>query len=120
MRIRRLLILLLFAAAPLHAQDLQMQLTEAAMRGDSAELRTLLASGAKVDDTNDSQRTALAYAAAQGSPAAVQVLIDAGAAVNAHDVNGLTPLMMAAAGGHTPVVELLIAKGADARAAELP
>ena len=40
-----------------------MQLVEAAMRGDAAGVKTLLASGVKADTPDSSERTALAYAA---------------------------------------------------------
>src|SRR5258705_11257362 len=63
----------------LHAQDADMQLVEAAMRGDTAQLKTLISAGAKVDAPDSNQRTALTYAAAHGSLPAVQLLLDAGA-----------------------------------------
>ena len=83
----------------IHAQDVQAQLIEAAMRGDADELKTLLAAGAKADDRDSDRRTALAYAAAQGSLPAVQALLDAGASAETKDQEGVSPLMIASAGG---------------------
>ena len=85
-----------------------MQLVEAAMRGDAAQIKTLLNSGAKPNEPDDDQRTPIAYAAAHGSLDAVEALVDAGASVDARDKEGGSPLMMAAAGGHTSIVELLV------------
>src|SRR3954469_21038917 len=101
---------------PLYAQNVQMQLIEAAMRGDAPALTSLLAAGANPNEPGPGERTALVYAAAQGNVAAVQALLGAGAAANARDHEGASPLMMAAGEGHGPVVDLLIAKGADVNA----
>ena len=106
----RTLALFLVLGSSLHAQDLNMQLIDAAMRGDVAQIKSLLGSGAKPNTPDDDKRTPIAYAAAHGSLGAVQVLIDAGAAPDARDQEGGSPLMMAAAEGHTSIVALLVEK----------
>ena len=83
----------------------------AALKGEMAGLRTLLARGAKV---NQPGWSALHYAAS-GTDAseAVRLLLEKGADVNAVSPNGSTPLMMAAQYGSEDSVKLLLAGGAD-------
>src|SRR5437868_5516524 len=83
-------VLLLLLPGPASAQDLHRQLIEAAMRGDVAQLKTVLAAGEKPDETDASKRTALIYASAQGSVPAVQLLLDAGASPSARDMDGVS------------------------------
>ena len=83
----------------------------AALKGEMAGIRTLLARGAKV---NQPGWSALHYAAS-GTDAseAVRLLLEKGADVNAASPNGSTPLMMAAQYGSEDSVKLLLASGAD-------
>ena len=61
-------------------------------------IRALLANGARIDDANGSQQTALLRAAAVGDLTNMQVLLQVGANVNAADSNGQTVLHMVCKG----------------------
>lgn len=82
----------------------------AALKGEIAGIRTLLARGAKV---NQPGWSALHYAASGTEASAVRLLLEKGADVNAVSPNGSTPLMMAAQYGAEDSVKLLLAGGAD-------
>jgi hypothetical protein len=71
-------------------------LREAAIRGDAAKIRELLAEGAPVDQRDNQQSTALHLSALQGHLEATRILLDAQADPNARDDRGFTPLMFAA------------------------
>jgi len=85
----------------------------AALRGDVAQIRLLLARGADVDSRDAARRTPLHVAALAGNAEAIQELLRHGAAVNALATRGRTPLYLAAAAGRSAVVELLLQFGAD-------
>jgi uncharacterized protein len=82
----------------------------AALKGEIAGIRTLLARGAKV---NQPGWSALHYAASGTEASALRLLLEKGADVNAASPNGSTPLMMAAQYGSEDSVKLLLAAGAD-------
>jgi len=71
----------------------------AALRGDVAQIRLLLARGADVDSRDAARRTPLHVAALAGNAEAIQELLRHGAAVNALATRGRTPLYLAAAAG---------------------
>jgi ankyrin repeat protein len=90
---------------------------DAAMRGDAASIKKLIASGADVDIAQNDGMTALHWAADRGDSATVAALIKAKADVKAMTVNGgYTPLMLAARAGNAPVVKQLLAAGANPKA----
>ena len=78
-------------------------------------IRMLLAAGADVNRTNDSDRTALYFAAEQGKPEAVALLLAAKARVDHRDSAGQTALWAACEQGHEKVVARLLAAGANPR-----
>lgn len=78
---------------------------EAAGQGDLTALQALLASGAAVNETDESSCSALHFAADRGQLEAVQVLLAAGADINAADADGQTPLHYAAMCGYQQVGE---------------
>lgn len=106
-------VLLLHPAIQIDAlnQAGESALMMAALKGEMAGVRTLLARGAKV---NQPGWSALHYAASgtEGS-AAVRLLLEKGAEVDAASPNGSTALMMAAQYGSEDSVKLLLAGGAD-------
>lgn len=84
----------------------------AALYGEAASVRTLLARGADVNAANDEGATALMWAA--GDLDTARLLVDAGANVNVRSADGRSPLMIAAGiRGAAAVVRLLLDKGAD-------
>lgn len=88
-------------------------LMHAAMLGDDARIKKLLAQGMSVDATRPDGMTALMYAAGSGNPAAVEMLLRAGAHVTRKTKEGDDALINAAAGGDLRSVGLLLKAGAD-------
>lgn len=101
------------------------ELIRAASKGQTQQVRELLAHGASVNAKHAlTGWTALTAAAFYGFPDTVKVLLDAGADPNARDLHGGTPLMKAVTVGHTSdrnvlitnkseVIRLLLKGGAD-------
>jgi len=90
---------------------------DAAMQGDLAGLRALVAKGADVNAPQGDGMTALHWAAQRGDSAMATALLRARASVRAATrVGAHQPLHVASASGSTAVVRLLLAAKADARA----
>ena len=90
---------------------------DAAMRGDLAAVRSLLATRADVNTPLGDGMTALHWAAERGDVAMTAALLKAGAKPTAVTVNGgYSPLHVAARNGAADVVKALLAAGADAKA----
>jgi ankyrin repeat protein len=107
MRILPILLLTALGASSVVAQS-DVRLADAAREGDFSAVRSLLASGAKVNTPQPDGSTALHWAAYHGDPDAVQLLIDAHANVNAVTELGATPLWLASSQGNTEPVALLL------------
>jgi ankyrin repeat protein len=108
--------LLAVVAAPA-ALAAQSPVADAAMRGDVARVRALIAAGSNVNAAQGDGMTALHWAADRGDTAMVSVLLRARANIRATTrINAYTPLHVAARGGHGAVVVALLGAGADARA----
>ena len=87
---------------------------DAAMNGDVAAVRTLLKSGADVNEAQGDGVTGLHWAARQGNEELANTLLVAGANVRATTRFGaITPLHLAAERGSGPIVSLLIKGGAE-------
>lgn len=82
----------------------------AAIKGDTALARKLIARGAYV---NMPGWTPLHYAASGGHADIIQMLLDESAYIDAESPNKTTPLMMAAQYGSPEAVKLLLDSGAD-------
>ena len=103
--------LLLGAAVPSPVAD-------AAMRGDLATVRVLIARGASVNAPQGDGMTALHWAAERGDSAMAATLIRAKANVRAVTrIGDYTPLHIAAKNGNRAVVRALLKAGSDANAA---
>ena len=88
-------------------------IADAAMRGDSAAVRALLARKADVNAPQGDGATALHWAVYRGDKELVRVLVRAGANVKAANREGATPLWLASIGGDADIVSALVEAGAD-------
>lgn len=87
-------------------------LRAAASRGEVETVRSLLASGARVDDANEYGATALILACMRGHADVVRVLLEAGADPDLADgFYSLKPLGWAVNNAHQDVISLLFASG---------
>ena len=86
---------------------------DAAMRGDKAAVRTLLAQRADVNAPQADGATALHWAAYRGDKELVDMLIRAGADVRVANREGATPLWLASVNGDAAIIQALITAGAD-------
>jgi uncharacterized protein len=86
---------------------------DAAMRGDRAAVRALLAKKADVNAPQADGATALHWAVFHGDKDLVQVLVRAGANVAAANRDGSTPVWLASELGDASILSALIEGGAD-------
>ncbi|CAG11498.1 unnamed protein product, partial [Tetraodon nigroviridis] len=92
---------------------LEDELTAAAAKGDTAQVRLLLGAGAQVNGVNRFGRTAL-QVMMMGSTSVAQVLLDHAADPNVADRStGARPLHDAARSGFLDTVRLLVLFGAN-------
>jgi ankyrin repeat protein len=90
---------------------------DAAMAGDTEQVRALIKQGADVNAAQGDGMTALHWAAENGDDETTNVLVFAGARLEAATRNGAyTPLHLASEAGHAAVIAALLAAGADANA----
>ena len=93
------------------------ELVVAARAGDQERVRSLLFSGAEVNERDEEGATALMFAALRSDEAMVQALLAAGADPNLRDANGETALLLGAAHG-VEIVRALLAAGANPNLAD--
>ena len=110
-------------------RNLGRMCVDAARRGDTSAVQTLLTLGADANSTDESGYTALMYASAEGYIGIVQALLNKGANVNVTETdrgyaegtaNGIvihqgdtnTALSLASASGRQEIVEVLLKAGA--------
>ena len=87
---------------------------DAAMRGDTEAVRSLLRGGADVNLSQGDGMTALHWAARRGDGELAEILIYAGASLDAGTrIGRYTPLHVATREGKAGVVEILLEAGAD-------
>jgi ankyrin repeat protein len=90
---------------------------DAAMRGDSAQVRSLIKQGADVNAAQGDGMTALHWAAQRGDLGEARMLVVAGARLDVTTRNGsYTPLHLAARSGKPELVKALLAAGANPNA----
>ena len=110
----RLLALLVFPAVIAAGVAPSSPIADAAMRGDLATLKTLVAAGKDVNAAQGDGMTALHWAADRGDAPMVDVLLKAKASVTATTrAAGYTALHIAAKGGHSVIMVALLKAGAD-------
>ncbi|MGD8501864.1 MAG: ankyrin repeat domain-containing protein, partial [Phycisphaerales bacterium] len=93
-------------------------LHEAASDGDIELIRSLVSSGADVNEQNNWGWTPLYTAVATGHGDIVRLLIAEGADADTPSKAGLTPLHFAVNNGNRDIAKLLIKNGADCRTAD--
>jgi ankyrin repeat protein len=86
---------------------------DAAMKGDLAQVRALLAQNADVNLQQADGSTAIQWAAYRNDLAAADALIAAKADVNKPNRNGVTPLRLAATNGSAEMITKLLQAGAN-------
>jgi ankyrin repeat protein len=100
------------AAPQMIAPPAESAVAEAAMRGDTGAVRTLLRDGADVNAAQGDGMTALHWAALNGDLATMNVLLYAGATPDPLTrLGGYTPLHLASSRGHEAVVARLLEAG---------
>jgi uncharacterized protein len=87
---------------------------DAAMKGDIATVKALLAQKADVNAPQADGATALQWAAYESNNALADVLIKAGANVKLANNDGATALSLAATNGNAQMIEKILQAGADA------
>ena len=102
---------LLLSIAGLNAA--KSDVADAAMRGDAAALRALVAQKADVNATQADGATALHWAVYRADLAMTDLLLGAGANAKAANREGATPLSLACENGNAAIVESLLKAGAD-------
>ena len=108
-------ILVVSAASPAAAAPAKSAVADAAMKGDTAALRALVAQKADVNAPQVDGATALHWAVYRDDSEGVDLLINAGAKVDAKNREGVSPLAMASLYGSAAMVQRLLAAGADAK-----
>jgi len=115
MYVRRLMgtgvALLFLSMASLSA--VRSDVADAAMRGDKAAVRALLAQHADVNAPQADGASALHWAVYRGDKELADMLIRAGANVRAANRAGATPLWLASVNGDAAIIAALITAGAD-------
>ena len=108
------LALLVPAAAPAEATDLNDAFWEAARTGDLATVKRLHEQGVDVDELTRYGATALSFACDKGHLDVVRYLVENGADVNVTDsFYEFNPLGWALFAEHDEIVKLLLEKGAE-------
>jgi uncharacterized protein len=106
-----LLVFVCFVAFPRAAG--KSDVADAAMRGDTAAVRALVAQRADVNAPQADGATALHWAAYRSDQELAGVLIRAGANASAASREGATPLWLASVNGDAAMIAALIAGGAN-------
>ena len=88
-------------------------IADAAQRGDTAAVQTLIAQRIDVNAPQADGGTALHWAVYRSDRALVDLLIRAGANVKAANREGVTPLWLASLNGDAAVINALLTAGAD-------
>lgn len=101
-------------AAMAGAAFAQVDVADAASRGNKAEVERLLKGGADVNAQQADGATALQWAAYRGDAQLAELLLKAGAKPGLANHNGATPLWLAAMRGDAATIEALLKGGADA------
>jgi ankyrin repeat protein len=105
--------LIAVVVASLGAAPVKSEIADAAMRGDLAAVRALIAKKADVSAPQNDGTTALHWAVQRGNAELVNLLVRAGANVKAATREGVTPLWLASQNGDPIALGALLEAGAD-------
>jgi len=105
--------IVLAALAPITFGAGGSPVADAAMKGDRAALRSLLAQKADVNGPQADGATAIQWAAYKEDLEMANLLIAVGANVTAPNRDGATPLYLAAINGSAAMIEMLLKAGAN-------
>lgn len=86
------------------------------MNNRYAHVRTLILSGANVNEANEAGITPLMFSMLHGNPRIIRLLVRYGAALDARTAQGETALSYASRNGRTETYRLLLRLGASAGA----
>ena len=100
-------------AGSLRAAPVKSEIADAAMRGDVAAVRALIAKKVNVSAPQNDGTTALHWAVQRGNAELVNLLVRAGANVKAATREGVTPLWLASQNGDPVALGALLEAGAD-------
>ena len=109
-----LLTALLWAGSDLRLRAASSDVADAAMRGDLAAVRSLVAKKADVNAPQGDGATAVHWAVYRGNKELLDVLLRAGANPRLANRAGSTPLWLASINGDAAIISALLAAGADA------
>jgi ankyrin repeat protein len=113
----RLSLFLAAAIAAIPTAEISSPVADAAMRGDTAAVRSLIRQRADVNAPQGDGMTALHWAASHGDAGEIRLLLGAGAKVESKTRNGAyTPLHLATRNGRAAATRALIRAGANASA----
>jgi ankyrin repeat protein len=112
-RIAATLLATIAVAALAQPADRNRQLVLAAERGDTAEVRRLIAAGADVNWQDEKQDSAFLAAGARGRTEVVKLTLAAGANLKSTNRYGGTALIPACHYGHLETVKVLLATAID-------
>ena len=111
------ILLIAFGHSQINAQENGDSVILAASKCDTSTVKTWIASGSKVNTTDEHGNTILMYAVEVNCTELVDYLLSLGANVNAKVKHGGgTPLMTASFKGHVALVRKLLVAGADVNA----
>jgi len=99
--------------ASLRAAPVKSEIADAAMRGDVAAVRALIAKKVNVSAPQNDGSTALHWAVQRGNAELINLLVRAGANVKAATREGVTPLWLASQNGDPAALGALLEAGAD-------
>lgn len=106
-------LVVLLAPAGAQSVDVNRQLVLAAERGDTPEVRRLIAAGADVNWQDEKQDSAFLVAGARGHAEVVKLTLAAGANLRSTNRFGGTALIPACHYGHVETVKVLLATAID-------
>ncbi|HEV8394058.1 MAG TPA: ankyrin repeat domain-containing protein [Vicinamibacterales bacterium] len=107
------LVVCMAVGVSLGAAPVKSEIADAAMRGDAAAVRALLAKKVNVNAPQNDGSTALHWAVQRGNAELINLLVRAGANVKAATREGVTPLWLASQNGDPAALGALLEAGAD-------
>lgn len=108
-----ILTVIVLALSTVGGRAQEMELHDAARRGDGAAVAALLKSGVNINVRNPAEETPLLIAVQENQIEIAKALIAAGADINAQAANKDSPWLLAGAAGRTEIIRAMIPAGPD-------